>query len=451
MSGAMHSDHDRPRAGPSRELTAVDQRLRSQPLRLLPLHDPPRLPDLPRLLTPLFDHDLSGAPGVLVRVGRDDLDHVCAAVGKAINPVGLVIALSDQPSVIVAAARAARRIDVALLTDPVFFRCALSGGRISGSLAKLRYAPRAEHGPWNPLELVEPSVRALVREVFAAQDGRQRGGWVAPTVALTGDPQTLDLARRLLALSVATRPAFGREPLIAPLIIDMAAYATLQDQLRLTRTLQGIDPEAYLVSLSGIDTSAARLAQSLLLLLLRTTSVRVLLAKAGPLRAFALALGIGGFETGLGRLERSSLDDFRGGGGRGTQPAKFELRQLLTALAPELALLALKSGILGDDPCDCAACLAGWTPADARGTVHHDAAAITADVDAALGKELPARVAELARIASEARSTVDELYEAGVDVRRHTAHLARWAETIEILKRWGLDEPGAARRLLDAA
>jgi len=430
----------------------VDHRLLSQPLRLLPLHDPPQVVDVPRLVRPLFDSDPAVGPGVLLRIGRDDLDHACAAVGDAINPAGLVIALSDHSNVIVAAGRAARRVDVALLTDPVFFRCALSGGRISQSLARLRYAPPQTHGPWGLEDLVEPSVRGLVREVFDAQNGRQHGGWIAPTIALTDDPRTLEIARRLLTLSVATRPAFGREPLIAPLIVDMAAYCTLDAQVRLARSLDGINPEAYLVALADIDTNAGRLAESLrLLLLLRSTGVRVLLAKSGPLRAFALALGIGGFESGLGRLERFSLGDFRGGGGRGTQPAKFDIPQLLTALAPELAARALKSGIFGDGPCECAACLAGWTPADAQGTVFHDAAVITADVDATRGREIPTRVAKLRGNVSEARSNVDELYEAGVDVRRQTTHLAWWADTVEILKRWGLDEPGAARRLLDAA
>ncbi|MGH2876276.1 MAG: hypothetical protein ACRDLV_08505 [Solirubrobacteraceae bacterium] len=403
-------------------------------------------------MTPLFGIDPEAGPAVLVRISRDDLEHVCAAVGKAINPVGLVIALSDQTSVVVAAGRAARRIDVALLTDPVFFRCALTEGRISQSLARLPYAPPAAHGPWSADDLVEASVRPLVRAVFEAQDGRQRGGWVAPAVALTADPQTVDIAHRLLTTSIATRAAVGREPLIAPLIVDMRAYATLDDQIRLVRALEGVRPEVFLVSLHGAETSADRLAESLrLLLLLASSGVRVLLAKAGRLRAFALALRIGGFETGLGRLERFSLDDFRGTGGPGSLPAKFEISRLLTALAPPLAARTLNSGILGEDPCACDACQEGWRPGDAAGTVLHDASVIDADVKAAIGKQTPARLAELGRTVSAARSMVDDLYEAGVDVLRQTAHLEQWARTLETLKRWGLDAPDAAQRLLDAA
>lgn len=446
------SDQQHPRLPPSPELSAVDERLLSQPLRLLPLHDLPQLADVPRRLTPLFASGPDAGPAVLVRISRDDLEHVCAVVGKAINPVGLVIALSDQTNVVVAAGRAARRIDVALLTDPVFFRCALSEGRISHSLARLPYAPPTDHGPWSADDLIEASARPLVRAVFDAQDGCQRGGWVAPAVTLTDDPQTLEIAHRLLTISIATRAAVGREPLIAPLIVDMAAYATLEDQIRLTRALEDVRPEAFLVSLHGAETSADRLAQSLrLLLLLAAGGVRVLLAKAGRLRAFALALGIGGFETGLGRLERFSLDDFRGTGGRGSLPAKFEISQLLTALAPPLAARTLSSGIFGEDPCACDACLAGWRPGDAAATVLHDASAVDADIKAAIGKETPARLAELGRSVSAARSLVDDLYEAGVDVHRQTAHLAQWADTLETLNRWGLDAPGAAQGLLDAA
>jgi hypothetical protein len=446
------SDPKRPGLPPSPALSAVDERLLTQPLRLLPLHDRPQLPDVLRRLTPLFASDPDAGPAVLVRISRDDLEHVCAVVGTAINPVGLVIALSDQTNVVVAAGRAARRIDVALLTDPVFFRCALSEGRISQSLARLPYAPPTDHGPWSADDLVEASARPLVRAVFEAQDGRQRGGWVAPAVTLTGDPQTLEIAYRLLTISVATRAAVGREPLVAPLIVDMAAYATLDDQIRLVRALEGARPEAFLVSLHGAETSADRLAQSLrLLLLLASSGVRVLLAKAGRLRAFALALGIGGFETGLGRLERFCLDDFRGTGGPGSLPAKFEISRLLTALAPPLAARTLNSGILGEEPCDCDACQAGWRPGDTAGTVLHDATAVDADVKAAIGKETPTRLAELGRSVSAARSLVDDLYEAGVDVRGQTAHLAQWAKTLETLKRWGLDAPGAAQDLLDAA
>ncbi len=145
-----------------------------------------------------------------------------------------------------------------------------------------------------------------MRAVFAAQDGRQRGGWVAPAVTLTGDPQTLEIAHRLLTISIATRAAFGREPLIAPLIIDMAAYATLEDQIRLARDAAGHRPGGLPRLAARRDTSAdAAGAVAAPAAVAGAGGVRVLLAKAGRLRAFALALGIGGFETGLGASSAS--------------------------------------------------------------------------------------------------------------------------------------------------
>jgi hypothetical protein len=77
--------------------------------------------------------------------------------------------------------------------------------------------------------------------------------------------------------------------------------------------------------------------------------VRVMLAKAGPLRHWIRALCLDGFETGLGRLEPFALGDFRGSGGAGSWPAKFEIPELLIALQPPLAGRVMASGALSQE------------------------------------------------------------------------------------------------------
>jgi hypothetical protein len=175
----------------SRELSSVDQKLLQQPLKLLPLYDPPRVDDTARVGTLSIRRGSRDRLGILLRVGKNDLDFVCGAISDVIDPAGVVVALSDAPDVVVAAGRAARRVEVPLLTDPVFFRCALAGGRISENLAKLGYASGSDHGPWGPDDLGRGAVPGLVRAVFQEQDGRQQGAWMAPTVALDHDPRNL--------------------------------------------------------------------------------------------------------------------------------------------------------------------------------------------------------------------------------------------------------------------
>jgi hypothetical protein len=175
----------------------------------------------------------------------------------------------------------------------------------------------------------------------------------------------------------------------------------------------------------------------------------VLLAKAGALRAFAIAFGLAGFESGLGRLDSFELSHFRGKGGAGRWPAYFEVPELLCAVHPQIAAQIARSGALGAD-CPCPGCREGWTPGDIRGTVVHDAFVINADARRG-GGEISSMVAMLKHSISDARYAVDELQEAGVDVSKQTAHLPRWAEAVELLVRWGLDEPGAAGRMRDAA
>jgi hypothetical protein len=434
------------------ERSVVERRLLSQQPRLMSRAGQAGAADTPPIEVKLRHDEAEVPPAVLLRIGERDLTDVCAAVDEAINPAGLVVALSDRPHVVVAANRASRRVDVPLLTDPAFFRCVLKDGRISDALASQPYAPTREQGVWRLSDLSGRSLKLLVREVFEAQTDRQRGAWMAPTVTNTADREPLRVNRALLRASVETRSAYGREPLIAPLIIDADAFCDLDNQVRIVNTLTGINTDGYLVSLSGADSDAPHLAAKLrLLLLIKTLGVPVVLAKAGPMRAFALALGLGGFETGLGRLERFALTDFLGGGGQGNNPAKFEIAQILTALRPDLAHRARTCGVLGEPPCACAACTNGWRPGDTKGTVFHDASVIADDVRAATGRDISRGLGELRAAVSKARRTVDDLLDAGVDVQHETEHLARWAEAIEIVKQWGLDEPDAAQRLRDAA
>ncbi|HEX8121257.1 MAG TPA: hypothetical protein VF549_08330 [Solirubrobacteraceae bacterium] len=445
------TDHgDRQRKVRSRDLSAVDQRLLGQPLRLLPLYELPQVADEPRSSGPTFTPGAGKRPGVLLRVGNNDLHFVCETIGEVIEPAGIVVALSDAPEVVRSAARASRRVGVPLLTDTVFFRCAMPGGRISPSLARLSYAPEPEHGPWTTADLGRTAVPGVVRAAFQEQDGRQHGAWMAPTVVIDRDPRTLELADRLLASSIDTRPAFGRQPLVAPLVIDLAAFSALDAQLRLVNALARHGPDVYLVSLAGTATSGKRLASAIrLLMLLKDLGVPVLLAKAGALRAFAIAFGLAGFESGLGRLDSFELSHFRGKGGAGRWPAYFEVPELLCAVHPQIAAQIARSGALGAD-CPCPGCREGWTPGDIRGTVVHDAFVINADARRG-GGEISSMVAMLKHSISDARYAVDELQEAGVDVSKQTAHLPRWAEAVELLVRWGLDEPGAAGRMRDAA
>jgi hypothetical protein len=389
-------------------------------------------------------------PAAFLRVGEHDLADVCEAVGEALSPDGLVVGLSDLTKVISGARLAARRVEVPLLTDPVFFRCTLEGARVSQHLRSFDYAPNSGH--WTVEQLRSDGWRDLVREVFEAQAGRASGGWMAATIALDADPQTLAVNRRLVQASVQTRAAFGREQLIAPLVINMDVYADHDAQLRLIRSLDGLGPDAYVVSLHKPDGRPQRLVATVrLLLLLKSLGVPVLLARAGSLRAFALALGLDGIETGLGRLARFSLDDFYRSGGVGNPPAKYDMRPLFTLFKPVLAARVHRSGLLEEQSCTCQVCVDGWNANDVKGTVFHDAFSVARDLDAAVGTTVNEAIFDLGREVSRARALVDELYEAGIDIQHEAAHLVDWAEAIELVKQQRLDEPDAAARLRDVA
>jgi hypothetical protein len=450
-------DHERPQRVASKDLTAVDAKLLTAPLRLLPLYDPPqvedrRSPDRPfdlRAQTP-------DAPAVVLRVGKQDFRHVCSAVGTAIEPASVVVALSEERRVVAEASRAAGRAQVPFGTDPVFFRCVLPKTRISASLGKLRYAPTVEHGPWLPHELSAEAVTRLTREVFAEQSGRQRGVWIGATAAVSGlDDGSLLLAETLLEASLKTRSTWGRDALLAPLVVNIGAFTTFESQLQLAQALNRHKPEAYVVALAGLNAGSGpeRIATAMrLLLILQASGIPVLLARAGPLRHWAVAFGLAGYETGLGRLERFDLGDFRGSGGAGSWPAKFEIPPVLTALRPEIAGRVLASNALAAETCGCDACVAGWKSADAEATVVHDASVITDEISAATGHAVDHRVRDLRRRISEARHMIDDLFEAGVDIRRHTTHLGTWAQALELAIQWGLDDTdGLQRQVRQAA
>lgn len=441
----------------SKELSAVDAELLGAPLRLLPLYDAPQVAErrLGGGTSFVVASDANVAPGVLLRVSGTDFSHVCSAVGEVIEPAAIVVALSEERKVVAAASRAAGRAHVPFAADPVFFRCALRGARIPKSLGDLRYAPGVRHGPWKAGELTPAAVRRLVREVFSEQSGRQRGLWFGATVLASGHDGSLPLVDQLLGASIRTHASWGRDPLIAPLVIDVAAFATVGSQLRLARLLAHHRPQAYFVAVAGLHagSSAGRIVSALrLLLILQAGGVPVLLAKAGPLRRWAAAFGLAGYECGLGRLERFNLNDYRGvAGGPGFWPAKFEIPALLAALQPALAARVLASGVLSDEPCSCAACAAGWQLGDAAGTVTHDASVISSELSDVAGRRVPERVERFRRQISDGRYMVDDLLEAGVDVRKAIPYLARWAEALELARREGLDDPACLQRLLSDA
>jgi hypothetical protein len=440
----------------SDELSPVDAQLEAELLRLLPLHDVSQ-PPAERPPAPLAAAtDAGAAPKLLLRIGKADHEAVADAIGHAgLTPAGVLVALTERPVVLRKAGAASAANGIAFGGDPGFFRCVLDDYRKGDAFKKLKFAPSDEHGPWRLDELEGGEAAKVARAVLEEQADRHRGLLVGATVAFEApeDP-ALDVAEALLKGTLRARSAWGRITLLAPLIVRMKGFMDLESQLKLVRRLRRYRPDAFLLHLDGVEaaSSGRRLAAALrLALLLQAGGVPVILARAGPLRRLFAAYGVAGYEVGLGRFERFLLSDFTGTGGGGTDPAKVEIPSLACALSRELALLGLAHDVLPEEWCPCASCDGRRLGACLDRTIAHDAAIVAAEAAALGGVPVAARIDALGDTVANATHLVEQLLEAGVDVRAQTTHLARWAKAMEIAAEWELGDADQLRSLRRAA
>jgi hypothetical protein len=376
---------------------------------------------------------------MIVRVSQTDYRAVLKLMGPVLRPVAVLIALTEKRGVIKAAADAAREHAVKLGVDPVVFRFALDGFRSTKSLAKLGYAPAEGAGPYRGLTDVQ--LTRLARVAIEEQAYRHTGLLVGATVVVAGvDDEALNAALVLLDASVAARATWGNDPLLAPLVLDLAGFEDLRPQVKLVRRLErSRRPEAFHVALARLHAGARpqRIAAALRLLLLIEQAVApVYLAKAGQLRRLMAAYDLGGYEVGLGRFDSFSIDHFTSKGGGGAPSIKVEIPSLVTALPVALARRVLASGIVPelDELVD----VTRWNATRLVEQARQDAARSPTQRREALRVDL-----------AEAQRFVTELADEGIEIpMRYTGQLRTWPKAMDIADAWGLHDAGRIRASL---
>jgi hypothetical protein len=428
---------------PSRDLADAEPGVADRILTLLPLH-----------VIAGGHGDASGPDGltanapdnvlqsVIVRVSKTDYRAVVKLIGPVLRPVAVLLALTEQAGVVKAAADAAREHAVKLGLDPVVFRFGLDGFRSTKSTAKLGYVPAEGDGPLR--DLTDEQLRTTARLAIQEQAYRHQGLLVGATVVVGAiDDPALDAAVTLLDASVAARATWGTDPILAPLVLDLAGFLELRSQVKLVRRLaRARRPEAFHVALDRLHAGARaeRIAVALRLLVLLEQSVApVYLAKSGQLRRLVAAYDLGGYEVGLGRLDRFSLGDFTGDGGGGAPPAKVEIPSLIAALPIELAHRVLASGIVPES--SESADIVRWNAECLAEQARLDASRSPAERRAALRNDL-----------TGAQHLLAELHAAGIEIpKRYTGQLRTWPKAMDLADAWGLHDAGRIRALREQA
>lgn len=312
------------------------------------------------------------------------------------------------------------------------------------------YAPADRLTPYQPDDL--RALEEARRVAHGAIDEQQLGGadfFLAASFAIRDlDDKWLARNAKLLDLSLGQASAYGK-PLVATLELPLEALATPEAQIRLANRLARGRPSAFLVNFDGLEAGAgpAQLYWALrLMLLLQDSGAPALLGRAGALRHFFLAFGLGGFENGLGRYVGFRMTDFNGQRKPfGSHAPRFEFPSLLEALPPDSAVAVLASGIVPEATCECRACARAGSPRDqVAGAYRHNAEMLKREGQALATLAPAERIARLEEAIAKGLLLDRELQRREI-WRRRLAHLASFREAVA-LARPLLDVERLARR-----
>jgi len=346
--------------------------------------------------------------------------------------------------------RAANEYAIPYGVDPFVFRLAFPNFNSVKNLRDRAYAPVDRLTPYQPDDL--RALEEARRVAHGAIDEQQQGGadfFLAASFAIRDlDDKWLVRNAKLLDLSLGQASAYGK-PLVATLELPLEALASPEAQIRLANRIARGRPSALLVNFDRLEAGAApaQLYWALrMTLLLQDSGAPVLLGRAGALRHFFLAFGLGGFEDGLGRYIGFRVSDFNGERKPfGAHGPRFEFPSLLKALPPDRAVAVLASGIVPEATCECRACVRAGSPRDQVAAAYLHNAEMLKREGQALATLAPAeRVARLEEAIAKGLLLDRELQRREI-WRRRLAHLESFREAVA-LARPLLDVERLARR-----
>lgn len=414
----------------------------------------PNVQSVPQLPEPLPD---GAEPLIFLRVGTKDADAALNACLGGDIPSGLIAAVTELPA-IRTARQTAQRHQLGFGVDPLLWKMASSNFSRTKALGKLPYSPEGL-SPWRPEHLRSlDSSQALAREVVGAQVEWGSNLLFSANFYFDGlDDHWLKRNAALLGASIHARDAHGpQRHLFAPIMGAFEPLTSEEALLAVANRLSRGRPDGYWLLLDGVAPpgTVAHLIfpLRLALLLQEKLGVNAVIGRAGPLRHFFLACGVGGVEVGLGRLVGFRRSDHDGSSRRrGYSPAQWEMPSLLRTFPPDKAGKLLDSGELDESTCPCRICRGGDAGLDERlrATPEHNAAMLRMEREELAGMPVAGRIERL-------RAGIDRAQALGRRLRARKLldtgdleHLSVWSQALDEVAESGLLLPGqAARRLV---
>lgn len=353
------------------------------------------------------------APMLFVRGGKEAAPVVNAIV-HGLNPSAVVMPITEAHAV-GDVRRAAKQYGIPYAVDPFVFRTAYSNFSRVKSLRQRDFAPEDGLTPYQPDDLrALEDARRVACGALDEQDACGADLLFAPSFAIRDlDDRWLVRNAKLLQLSLAHAEALGK-PLFATLELPLEPLTNPEAQIRLVNRVARGRPAGYLVNFDQLDASCSADRQFWalrLLLLLQDAGAPAVLGRAGTLRYYFCAFGVGGIEDGLGRLAGFRLSDYTGERRPfGGQPRRFEVPSLLSSFTPEQAGRLLASGVIPEARCQCRSCAAS-SSVETRlaGAALHNVEMLKQEAVALAGVSAVERVARLRARIQAARLLEREL------------------------------------------
>ena len=375
-------------------------------------------------------------PPMLFVRGSNDAAALVNAIMHDLNPSAVVMPITERHAV-GDVRRAAKEYGVPYAIDPFVFRTAYANfSRVSG-LRERAFAPQDGLTPYQPDDLrALDEARRVAHGALDEQDECGADLLFAASFAIRDlDDKWLVRNAKLLQLSLGHADALGK-PLFATLELPLEPLTNPDAQIRLANRFARGRPAGYLVNFDQLDgnCSASHLFWALrLMLLLQDSGAPVVLGRAGTLRHFFCAFGVGGIEDGLGRFAGFRLSDYRGERRPfGKHDRRYEFPSLLTSLTRDQARAVLASGVVPEAQCECRACAAAASIEQQLGaTALHNAEMLREEGVALAGTGPVERVARLQARIRTARLLERELRREGI-LRQPLPHLVELESAIEM-------------------
>lgn len=390
-------------------------------------------------------------PIVLARVGDRDVDDFANACLHGDAPTGVVVGITERTAFPIAR-RAAHYHDAKFAVDPLVLRTGLSNFSRTKALKSLPYSPDGL-SPWQPGDFRSlESTQEFARRVVDEQVRCGADIILSPSFYFaTLDDPWLGRNARLLEDALAARDAHDTAlPLFATIACSFEPLCHEDALLALVNRLRRGRPDGFYLMLDGVEapgTEVQLIFTLRLALLLQDLGVPAIVARAGSLRHFMLACGVGGVEVGLGRLNGFRMSDLtRKPGGPGRIPVRFEFPSLLTSLPREKAYAVLASGVVPEAACGCAVCSSGGSLEDRlEASAEHNLAMLRRERVELAGISVQDRIERVRAALARARAISRRLrilkaWDAPVQ------HLTVWEDALTEVERSGLLEPGRAAR-----